>query len=1018
MVEVKGRILALSWTMPPLVFPRSLQISRSLRALGQRGWSVSVVTITPEAEPFATFDGRLAGFYDGTYKRVLVNPREDTKRSPYWLRAWRKFSPPSDLTADNWVRRANHTIRREIRAGRCDALITFAQPWIDHTVGLRIKKGFPSLPWIAHFSDPWVDSPYVHFENDAARKEAETRERAIIGGSDAVIFVNQYTADLVMAKYPDAWRSKVHVIPHGIEADFARMLPAKCEKDSFFRMVHTGNFYEHRQPDLIFQALKILADEDPEFRARARLELVGYINQDIKDRAAEVDLKEIVVFSGRRAYLDSLEIANRADLLLLIDAPADRNVFLPSKIVDYLMLQRPILGVTPAKGASAEVLQKLECPVVNPTDLKAITISLREAFRRWTATGSAGKVPDLGEAMQFSMHAITDRFEDVLARVLPSATGTDGSDKMPKPKKRSPTATALPLQLLSEKDIMELVDDKRGGHRTPTTIILWKPDFTLAEALLATEGVESIILPITQAPPAMTDSQRYGWWDLRSDQLHLPSRLGRQIFGFVPGGQWRFGLRAALRLMRHGVRRVRFRDIDFGTQSEFVFLLVLGLGTRTVFYRLGRGRARRVIERIDQIIGQRELAKLSRIQPPTAPFVPGRTILVAGSLGPGGSERQTVNTLVGLKASGVTDLTLLHERPLVPPDDFFDASLKEAGLTCLHLDREAMETPPASETADFQHRILATVNRMGMRGDIVLNYYRIIRNRRPEIVHTWLDAINVSAGLAALLAGVPRVIIGCRSLAPYNFPFHQPYMRPVYRLLSQHSSVTLLNNSESGAADYASWIGTDVSIRVINNGFVFAQVAGEREVHDLRRQLGIPHAAPVVGTIMRLSQEKRPLLWLDVAERISDQHPDAHFVVIGDGPMMPEVQQKVAASPISKRILLLGQRKDATELLAMFDAFMLTSAIEGLPNVVIEAQAAGVPVVATDVGGVREVLAEGHTGLVVAVPTVDALAAGVNRILTDSELQTRAKDQAPGAMRDAYSMERMVRETLEVYGKS
>src|SRR5207247_3851883 len=128
-------------------------------------------------------------------------------------------------------------------------------------------------------------------------------------------------------------------------------------------------------------------------------------------------------------------------------------------------------------------------------------------------------------------------------------------------------------------------------------------------------------------------------------------------------------------------------------------------------------------------------------------------------------------------------------------------------------------------------------------------FLREIIERRPQIVHTWLDDINIKGGVAALLAGVPKIVVGTRSLAPNNFALFQPYMREGYRVLARSPNVCLLNNSEAGARDYERWIGIPKgSFKVVRNGFDFS--AWERERFEVgaaiyRERLGIPRDALV-----------------------------------------------------------------------------------------------------------------------------------------------------------------------------
>lgn len=423
MAKLKGRILALAWMMPPLVFPRSLQVSRTLDFLKQLGWQSTVVTIHPDAEPYGALDERLAEFYSGRYELITVDTREETYRSPLWLRIWRKLRPPADLRVENWIFRGSAALHKVLKAYRPDVLVTFAQPWVDHLIGLRIKRKNPSLPWVAHFSDPWVDSPYSHFQSEHDKKIAMKQERSIIQSADAIVFVNKYTADLVMAKYPSEWRTKVHVVPHGYDKKLRSLVKLEQYDNSIMRVVHTGNFYGHRKPEFILRAIAELI-EIPRVRSRIQFEFIGQADEMFCQNAKAMGLDDVVKFTGKMSYFESLSKANSADLLLLIDAPAEKSVFLPSKIVDYLMLERPILGITPASGASAEVLQKLGYPQVEPEDITAIRFALLSAFDSWHTSGKVENALAEECVSEFDIATTTAGFEKAITAAIQKHIGS------------------------------------------------------------------------------------------------------------------------------------------------------------------------------------------------------------------------------------------------------------------------------------------------------------------------------------------------------------------------------------------------------------------------------------------------------------------------------------------------------------------------------------------------------------------------------------------------------------------
>jgi glycosyltransferase involved in cell wall biosynthesis len=414
-VVMRRRLLALAWMMPPLIFPRSLQVSRTLRAMSERGWNSTVFTVPLDVEPFAAQDPQLEQFYRGSYEIKYVEPREEVESSPLWLRIARRIAHAKNIRDLNWIRRASRALCQQIEVERPDALVSFAQPWINHQVGLRVKRRYPQLPWIAHFSDPWVDSPYFHPPDEKTRALAVVQEREIISAADVLIFTTQDTVDLVMAKYPDAWARKVHVVSHGYDADLLDLILPR-PKSSKFKIIHTGNLYEKREPLALLRALATLRAEQPS--AGIQVEFVGYTAKTMHDMVKHLDLGDMVSIAPNVPFLESLAIGQSADLLLVIDAPTERSVFLPSKIVDYLSLRRPVLALTPQTGASARVLGNLGFPIVDPTDETGLLDVLRESLARWQRGGNATNVPLQEEIQKYSIREVVVGFEAAIVSAI------------------------------------------------------------------------------------------------------------------------------------------------------------------------------------------------------------------------------------------------------------------------------------------------------------------------------------------------------------------------------------------------------------------------------------------------------------------------------------------------------------------------------------------------------------------------------------------------------------------------
>jgi glycosyltransferase involved in cell wall biosynthesis len=192
-------------------------------------------------------------------------------------------------------------------------------------------------------------------------------------------------------------------------------------------------------------------------------------------------------------------------------------------------------------------------------------------------------------------------------------------------------------------------------------------------------------------------------------------------------------------------------------------------------------------------------------------------------------------------------------------------------------------------------------------------------------------------------------------------------------------------------------------------------VDGDR-VRHARESLGIPQDAAVVGSAFRMSEEKRPLLWVEAAAEVARRDGRAHFVVYGDGPMRSDMLDLARQRGIADRLHLPGPEDDIASCYKAMDVVILTSRHEGLPNVLLEAQSLGIPVVAPDVGGVSEAMLPGVTGWAVADADAAGLADRVIFCLQNADWTGRAREQAPAFVRERFGIAAMLRRTLEVYG--
>jgi glycosyltransferase involved in cell wall biosynthesis len=369
------------------------------------------------------------------------------------------------------------------------------------------------------------------------------------------------------------------------------------------------------------------------------------------------------------------------------------------------------------------------------------------------------------------------------------------------------------------------------------------------------------------------------------------------------------------------------------------------------------------------------------IKPPRAPATPGLSIIhVLSSFGVGGQERVALDLAIGQRARG-------HRVGVVslapPPDGAMVDEFASAGVE---------------------------VGRVAKRGGIDLTLVpRLaaeLRRRRADVVHTHNPLPLIYAAPAARLIGAAAIHTkhGKNPAGRAN--------RALRRAAAQlaHAFVAVSETTAEQAREQHDMPAA--RLHTIANGIRLDRYAPDPEARAaIRGELGLGDAW-VVGTVGRLdSYKNQALLVRAMAPLLS---PDVRLVIVGEGEARPEVEAAVAALPDPRWVVMTGRRMDVPRLVHAFDVFALSSTTEGLPLVVPEAMAAGLPIVTTAVGGLPGVVDDGETGLLVPVHEA-ALAAALATLASD-----RARARAMGARArqvalERYSHDRMVEAYLALY---
>jgi len=216
------------------------------------------------------------------------------------------------------------------------------------------------------------------------------------------------------------------------------------------------------------------------------------------------------------------------------------------------------------------------------------------------------------------------------------------------------------------------------------------------------------------------------------------------------------------------------------------------------------------------------------------------------------------------------------------------------------------------------------------------------------------------------MAGVPRVQLVIRGLPPViRRHMFQPEYEVMYRALAAVPGVEFISNSKAAARAYATWLDVPLErFAIVYNG-VQRMEAHSSEPLDAQWQdfLGAtPDADHTIGGVFRFDTDKRPLLWIRFAARYAKAHPNARFLLVGGGRLLDDAIALAESLGVRDRILFVGRSTDVGYWMKHMDVLVLLSSFEGLPNVLIEAQFQGVPVVSTPAGGADECFIEGVTG--------------------------------------------------------
>ncbi|MEQ8391726.1 MAG: hypothetical protein RIB30_12090 [Thalassospira sp.] len=392
------RVLVIGYCYPPTASPEAFVTAKLLRNIPD--CQIDVVTLE---------DGLVSNFSDeemGDYAAGING--EVFKVSPSSLVKRLCRQPRLPLRPDRWLL-ANHSVRKkamELMSRNYDCLVTRSQYHSAHLVGLQLKKAFPSLPWIACFSDPWSESdhqPHVPLFSSFSRHQ----EQKVLKQADYLVFPTEGLRKHVTNSDSNTLR-KSSVIPHCYDPQLYDETPKPLDSArQELRWRIFGSFYGNRQPDILLKALdKIKVPED----ITVYIEIFG-AQHDMYNELDHFNLihsDRKIIYKGQKSHKSALHLMQDSDLLIVIDSTEQQESFyLPSKIIDYIGSGAPILSIC-RPGTVQSITLAWGGHLANIDSIQSICMAMEDIL------GTPSRKNIRSNTLEFESSAIGCKFKELI----------------------------------------------------------------------------------------------------------------------------------------------------------------------------------------------------------------------------------------------------------------------------------------------------------------------------------------------------------------------------------------------------------------------------------------------------------------------------------------------------------------------------------------------------------------------------------------------------------------------------
>lgn len=375
------RALLVTMAFPPIAGPASFAAAKAFSQLP--GWEVDVVTVDPVMAGLRS-DSSLDAYVQNGFARIVRTTPLRGMRSAFFRKAWMAMSAISHVPDLAYLCTSLSDAAKTLDLTSYDALVSWSQPHAAHMAAQCLKPYMPHARWVARMGDPWSNNPYL-LPFPSFLSMDRYFERRFLRTVDHVLFPTEEMRDHILAfnpEYADGnLLEKTSILPPCFDPE---LFPSQSEGRDITRdhvqgevaspapyLIRTmGKWYGPRSPEPLFSAVEQWAQAHPERIHALRIECYGQAGTHARSLEQYPLAQQMIYLCGSVPYRESLGLMLGADCLLTLDAPAQENMFLPSKVAEYAGAGKFLAGITPP-GATARAIAERGGIWADPTDSSA-----------------------------------------------------------------------------------------------------------------------------------------------------------------------------------------------------------------------------------------------------------------------------------------------------------------------------------------------------------------------------------------------------------------------------------------------------------------------------------------------------------------------------------------------------------------------------------------------------------------------------------------------------------------------